>query len=185
MSEAIDFEKETISIADYLDGEPVSLERHEYANGQVFAMAGASEDHETVALNLSAALLMHSKGKGCRVFKGDMKLRLSLNETDLFYYPDIMVTCDPRDSDPIYKKHPKVLVEVMSDYNKDHVEKLFAYQQIETLEEYLIIDQDPAEQKAWLYRRESNWAKEEGAPDGLVTLSTLDFSVPLADLYEV
>tara|TARA_R110002096_G_scaffold100173_5_gene221972 strand:+ start:5406 stop:5963 length:558 start_codon:yes stop_codon:yes gene_type:complete len=185
MSEAVAFQKETISIADYLDGEPFALERHEYANGQVFAMAGASEDHETVAGNLFVHLHLHTKGKGCRVFKGDMKLRLSLNEADLFYYPDIMVTCDPRDTDPIFKKHPKVLIEVMSDYNKDHVEKLFAYQQIETLQEYLIIDQDPTEKKAWLYRRETNWAKEEGAPDGVVSLAPLDFSIPLAELYEV
>ncbi len=185
MSEAIVHEKDYVSLADYLEAEPLALERHEYANGQVLAMAGASENHETVAGNLSAALLLHTKGKGCRTFKGDMKLRLSLHEADLIYYPDIIVTCDPRDTDPIYKKHPIVLIEVMSDYNKDHVEKLFAYQQIETLEEYLIVDQDPENQQAWLYRKETGWKKEEGAPDGRIALNSIRFSIPLAELYEV
>lgn len=172
-----------IRVEDYLAGEEESEIRHEYVGGRVFAMAGASEPHEIVALNLASALLNHVRGRGCRVFKGDMKVRLFLNQQDLFCYPDIMVVCDPADREPSYKKRPKVLVEIMADYKQDHVEKLFAYQQIESLEEYLIVDQNPDQARAWLYRRETGWQQEDGAPDGKLQLGSLGFETALKELY--
>lgn len=174
---------ESVSFLEYLRSEMEAEERHEYISGRLYAMAGATEMHEIVAGNFSAALLCHMRGKKCRVFKGGMKVRLRLNATDLFYYPDALVTCDPGDSEPLYKERPKVIVEVMSDYKADHVEKLFAYQQIESLEEYLVIDQNPKEMRAWLYRKDRNWAVSDGAPAGLVRLESLGFTIPLADLY--
>ena len=170
-------------VKEYLEREQLAEERHEYVNGQVFTMPGASEQHEIVAGNLSAFMLFHLRGKRCRVFKGDMKVRLQLHEKDLFYYPDIMVVCDPEDSEPLFKTRPKVIVDVMTEYKSDHVEKLFAYQQIETLEEYLVIDQDPKRQQAWLYRKDRGWRVSNGAPDGVIQLESLGFSHPLADLY--
>lgn len=172
-----------LSVDDYLDGETLAEERHEYIAGQVYATAGASEDHEVVAGNLFAAILAHLRGQRCRVFKGDMKVRLKLNLQDLFYYPDIMVVRDPGDREPAFKSRPKVIVEVMTDYKSDHVEKLFAYQQIESLEEHLIIGQDAAKPQAWIYRRKNGWQKEEGAPEGVVGLECLGFRSLLADLY--
>ena len=185
MSEAIDYEKDFISVEEYLEGEPLATVRHEYVGGRVIEMAGATEEHETVASNLFVSLYTHLRGRPCRAFKGEMKLRLFLNETELFYYPDILVTCDPRDTEKLFKRYPKALVEVMSNYKSDHVEKLFAYQQIETLEEYLVVDQNPETPQAWIYRKESGWKKENGAPDGVISLQTVDFSIPLADLYVV
>jgi len=172
-----------VPVDDYLEGELRAEERHEYVGGRVVAMAGATEQHETVALNLAAAMLQHLRGKGCRVFKGDMKVRLNLNGMDLFYYPDIMVTCDPEDKQPLYKERPKIIVEVMTEYKSDHVEKLFAYQQIESLEEYLIVNHDPAHPKAWLYRRDREWTVAEGAPEGRIRLETIGFETPLEELY--
>jgi Uma2 family endonuclease len=172
-----------ISVEDYLEGEQIAEERHEYVNGQVFVMAGASEAHEIVAMNLSSAILSHLRGKGWRVFKGGMKVRLHLNEKDLFYYPDIMVVCDPADSEPFYKTRPKLIVEVMTEYKADHVEKLFAYQQIETLEEYLVVDQNPKHQQAWLYRNDRKWSVSNGAPDGTIRLESIDFTHGLKELY--
>jgi Uma2 family endonuclease len=129
-----------LTVEDYLEGEKLSEARHEYFDGRVTAMAGASEDHEQVAMNIAAALHRHFKGKPCRVFKDGMKLRLEVRKKDLFYYPDIMVTCDPKDDNPYFRRHPKLLVEVLSeDENKDLVEKFFAYQRIASLEEYLVI----------------------------------------------
>ena len=69
-----------------------------------------------MAGNLFIAIGSHLRGKRCRVFKGDMKVRLNLNEKDLFYYPDVMVVCDPADSEPYSKTRPKLIVEVMSEY---------------------------------------------------------------------
>jgi len=172
-----------ITVEEYLEGEQITEERHEYVNGQVFVMAGASEAHEIVALNLSSAILTHLRGKRCRVFKGDMKVRLSLHEKDLFYYPDVMVACDPTDSESLYKTRPKLIVEVMSDYKAAHVEKLFAYQQIETLEEYLVVDQDPKHPQAWLYRKDRKWSVSNGAPEGTIHLESIGFTHGLKELY--
>jgi len=183
MSEAIDHLSGCISFREYLDGEAFAEERHEYVDGKVFAMAGASEGHEIVAGSLFASMFMHLKGSPCRAFKGDMKLKVNVQRRELGYYPDIMVTCDPADDHSLFKEKPKVIVEVMSDYKKDHLEKLFAYQQIPTLEQYLVVSQDPAEKKAWLYQRRNDWQQEEGAPDGIITLSSLNFSIGLAELY--
>jgi len=96
-----------------------------------------------------------------------------------------MVVCDHSDRQPLYKEKPKVLVEIMRDYNKDHVEKLFAYQQVPTLAEYLIIDQDPKVAQAWLYRRASGWEKEEAASDGKIQLASLGFETELRPLYSM
>lgn len=184
MSEVARHLTDWISFAQYLEEEGAAEERHEYIDGKVFEMAGATEAHEIVALNIAAAIHQHLKGKPCRVFKGDMKVKISLHRRDLVYYPDVMVTCDPADSHSLYKESPKLLIEVMSDYKSDHVEKLFAYQQISSLEQYLVVSQDPNEKQAWLYQRASGWDQEEGAPDGRIQLCSIDFSFALDDLYE-
>jgi Uma2 family endonuclease len=167
----------------FLEWEEQQDERHEYVNGQVIAMTGASENHETVAGNLFAALHAHLRGKGCKTFKGDMKLRFQAGSVDLSYYPDVMVVCDPADSHTHYKERPKLLAEVMTRFKQDHFEKLFIYQQIESLEEYLIVSQDPAEPRAWVYRRADGWAMPEPIVAGEIELASLDLRIPLADLY--
>jgi Uma2 family endonuclease len=174
---------EFITVEEYLVGEQIAEERHDYVNGQVFVMTGATEAHEIVAGNLFIAIGTHLRGKRCRVFKGDMKVRLGLHGKDFFYYPDVMVACDPTDSEPLYKTRPKLIVEVMSDYKTDHVEKLFAYQQIETLEEYLVVDQDPKHPRAWLYRKDRKWSVSNGAPDGTIQLESIGFTHGLSELY--
>ncbi len=183
MSEAIDHLKEWISFPEYLEREIRMEERHEYVDGKVFAMVGATESHEIVAGNVFADIHRHLKGHPCRVFKGDMKLKIALHRRDLGYYPDIMVTCEENDTDPLFKVSPKLLIEVMSNYRTDHMEKLFAHQQIPSLQDYLVVNQDPDEPKAWLYRRSHQWEQEDGAPDGVIQLRSIDYSIPLKDLY--
>lgn len=183
MSEAIHQMKHWISFREYLGRESTAEERHEYVDGKVFAMAGATEAHEIVAGNLFVAVHQHLRGKPCRVFKGDMKLKIALHRRDLGYYPDIMVTCDPADAEPLFKESPKLLIEVMSNYKTDHMEKLFAYQQIPSLEQYLVVSQDPDERQAWLYQRANAWEQEEGAPGGVIQLGSIEFSLSLNDVY--
>lgn len=183
MSEAHLYTNSLVSFEAYLLGEKAAEERHEFVDGQVIAMAGASESHEIVAGNMFVAIHQHLRGKGCRVFTGDMKLRIDLRRRELSYYPDIMVTCDPADAHALYKESPKVLIEVMSNYKTDHLEKLFVYQQIPSLEQYLVISQDADAHKAWLYQRATQWDQEDGAPDGVIELSALGFSMKLEDAY--
>ena len=90
MTAAIKLHDDHISFENYLEGEKETEERHEYINGDVIAMAGASDDHELVAMNLAAEIHGHLRGKGCRVYKGDMKLRFQADQIDLTYYPDVM-----------------------------------------------------------------------------------------------
>ncbi len=172
-----------MTFEEYLVWEEEQEERHEYVNGQVQAMAGASDSHELVSGNLFATIHGHLRGKGCRVYKGDMKLRYRAGSVDLSYYPDVMVTCDPADSHPNFKERPKFLAEAMTRFKQDHFEKLFIYRQIESLEEYLIVGQNSAEPVAWLYRRETGWAMPEPVASGGIELASLDLRLSLEDLY--
>ncbi len=183
MGEAADYPKNWFPFSEYVKGETVADKRHEYFAGKVFATAGASENHEIVALNLAGAINQHMDGKGYRVFKGDMRLKIALPKRALRYYPDIMVTCDPEDSDQNYKESPELLIEVTSNYKADHMEKLFAYQQIPSLEQNPIIDQDPKVKKASLYQRSQAWDQDDEAPNGVIQPSSIDFTIPLEDLY--
>ncbi len=175
----------TWSLEAYFEREELAETKSEFFNGEIVAMAGANERHEIAAANLLVELIMHlrSKGKDCRAFKGDMKLKLSLQHADLVYYPDIMVVCDPEDSAPNYKERPTLLIEVMSDYRRDHIEKLFSYQQIDSLEEYAVVDPNPKTPRVWLYRRENNWNQQTILPPDPVRFASIDFESPLDNIY--
>lgn len=183
MSAALDRRKNFISFEEYVLGEEMADERHEYINGQVVEMTGASDNHELVAMNIAGTIHAYLRGRGCRVYKGDMKLRFKAGSVDLGYYPDVMVVCDPEDSNSHYKKSPKLLVEVMSRFNPDHFEKLFIYKRLPSLEEYLVLDQDPDEPRAWLSSRQTGWEMPEPVTDGELELASIGLKLSLADLY--
>ena len=126
---------------EYLHLEAQSPVKHEYIDGQIYAMAGASDPHVTIAGNLFALLRSHVRGSGCRVYISDMKARIeALNR---FYYPDVLVTCDPRDLEtPTYKRFPTLIVEVLSDSTEafDRGDKFADYQNLESLREYVLIN---------------------------------------------
>ncbi len=118
--------------------------RHEYLGGEVYAIAGASEEHNVVSMNLGTLLHFHLRGRRgcpCRTFMTDMKVRLEIVGDEVLYYPDLMVTCDPRDTDRYFKRYPSVLVEVLSADTErtDRREKLLSYLRIETLETYILV----------------------------------------------
>ena len=127
---------------DYLDVENHSEAKHEFVHGVIHAMAGTSERHNTLAGNLFAACHAARHSSGCRPFMGDMPLRLDGGER--YYYPDVMLVCNPQDTDPMFKSLPCLLAEVSSPSTEgiDRREKRAAYLKIPTLREYLIISQD-------------------------------------------
>src|SRR5216110_2918353 len=88
-----------LSVEEYFAAEERSEIRHEYIGGALYAMAGASDEHIAICMNLAFALRGHLQGSACRVQMSESKLRLRIAEEDIFYYPDIMVICDPRDKD--------------------------------------------------------------------------------------
>ncbi|NJR70315.1 MAG: Uma2 family endonuclease [Synechococcales cyanobacterium CRU_2_2] len=124
----------------YLTLETQSDVKHEYYDGEIFAMAGATDSHVTVAGNIFAMMLTHLRGSGCRVYISDMKARIE--RRDRFFYPDVMVTCESKDAEtPLYKSFPKLIIEVLSDSTEayDRGDKFADYQTLDSLEEYVLI----------------------------------------------
>jgi Uma2 family endonuclease len=132
-----------ISPEDYLEGERMSPIKHEYRRGYVHPMVGANKPHVILVGNLSSCLGNHLADRPCVVMTSDMKVRLE--EADCYYYPDVLVTCDPKDlvgtEDYIYS--PKLLIEVLSKSTSkfDRGEKFTDYQTCKSLEEYVLVSQ--------------------------------------------
>jgi len=110
-----------------LPGRELSADvRHEYVGGRVFVMAGASADHNRIAGNIFRALGNHLEGHPCEAFSNDMKIR---THREVFYYPDVMVCCDPADNARYYRERPRYVFEVLSEETRrtDEREKSLAY----------------------------------------------------------
>lgn len=174
-----------LTVEDYLEGEQYSEVRHEFIGGVVYAMAGGSGEHNAICLNLATVLHPHLRAKACRLFMADVKVRLRIADDDLFYYPDLMIACDPRDTDRYFKRFPRVLIEVLSETTErtDRREKFLSYTQIETLEEYVLVAQDRME--VTLFRRVNQWHPQILTKAELsLQLASIDFAMPLVGIYE-
>lgn len=171
---------------EYLQMEDASNIKHEYIDGQVYAMAGASDPHVTIAGNLFALLRSHVRGSGCRVYIADMKARIeSLNR---FYYPDVMVTCDPRDQETsTYKRFPSLIVEVLSDSTEafDRGDKFVDYQELESLREYVLINTKRQRVECFRRTEQGLWVLQSYTPQqASFRLDSVDFEGTLLSLYE-
>jgi Uma2 family endonuclease len=174
---------ERISPELYLEGEESALQRHEYIDGQIRAMAGASTVHEKVAGYLFYLIYGRTMGGKCQTFKGDMKLRIEGDPLEVFYYPDLMVTCQPSDDHAFYKRFPKLLIEVVSnDRSRDFLEKQAAYTAIASLEEYVIVDPHPDHAKVHVYRRRLGWRPPEVYAAGSFRLESIDLELTVEDI---
>lgn len=133
--------KTKISVKDYLEGEKVSQIKHEYIDGEVYTMAGASDKHHRISLNLAKKLDDYLEDSDCEAFMVDMKLKADENT---FYYPDVFVACDENPESAFYREYPVLIIEVLSPSTRqtDRREKLRIYQQIPSVQEYVIIEQD-------------------------------------------
>ncbi len=173
-----------ISVDDYLSGELISEIRHEYVGGEVYAMAGASHVHNIIALNLAAALHQHLEGSPCAPYVSDMKVKVKSAREELFYYPDVMVACDPSDNARLWREKPILIVEVSSPETSriDAREKNWAYQTIPSLEVYVMISQ--SECAVTLYRRATGWMPEVITdPAGALEVAPLKFTLPFPKLF--
>jgi Uma2 family endonuclease len=170
------------SVEDYLRAEEASPIKHEYVAGQIYAFAGATEDHNRIAMNI-AALLWNAAGDGpCRVVGSDMRLRIG---EDAVYYPDVQVVCDPTDTEPMYKTSPCVVVEVLSPSTQsiDLREKLIAYRRIESLRAYVIVYRD--EIRVLRHFRDDDGARwdAEVIGHGSIPFPCPDVELTLAEIY--
>lgn len=117
--------------------------RQEYVNGLIYAMAGASRDHNRVVRRLMRLLNDHLEGTPCEPFQSDMKVKVQRANDVRFYYPDIHVTCEP-ETDCYYNEQPCLIVEMLPDFTQriDRIEKRLAYQMLESLQEYVLLAQN-------------------------------------------
>jgi Uma2 family endonuclease len=172
-----------LNVEEYLAGEEHSEVRHEYIAGLVFAMAGGSGSHNLISGAFYSALRQFLKGGKCRVYMADVKLHVA--EQDAFYYPDVMVSCDSRDTQPYFCRYPKVVIEVLSDATErtDRTEKFWNYCQIETLEEYVLVSQK--EMHATVFIRAQNWRPMVySKPDETVLAPSLGFQIGMREIYD-
>jgi Uma2 family endonuclease len=156
-------------------------------------MAGGTDAHVTLALNLWAMLRSHLRNRGCRAYALDMKARIEV--LNRYYYPDVMVTCDDRDlTSNTFKRHPCLIVEVLSDSTEafDRGDKFTDYRHLESLQEYVLISQTRPQVEVFRRNAEGLWVLhpygEGDAPKERlrqrVSLASVGWEGAIADLYE-
>jgi Uma2 family endonuclease len=174
-----------LSPKDYLEAEKTSQIKHEYIDGQVYAMAGASDAHVTITGNLFVLLRNHLRGSGCRVYMADMKA--SIEALNRYYYPDIIVTCDLRDRESDYfKSYPCLVIEVLSDRTEafDRGKKFSDYRHLDSLQEYVLISQDTMNVECFRRNEKGRWELYPYEQEQEIHLASIDFYCPIAAIYE-
>lgn len=182
-------QRSVYSISDYLRRERESLDRHEYRDGDILPMPSGSADHSLIVANVIGEVGNHLKGKPCRVY--DSNLRVRIPRTVLYTYPDASIICGPRETDPNDPTgetvtNPKVVIEVLSPNTEayDRGEKFSRYRQLDSLQEYILISQDTPGIESFLRQPEGTWILTPTS--GLETsarLQSLGIELSLAEVY--
>ncbi len=175
--------RRAMSVEEYRRLEADSPTKHEYVQGVVRALAGASDRHNRLAGRIYAALLPAAEARGCEVYISDLRVVVRGVEGELHYYPDVMVVCE-EDPHPYEKTRPCVLVEVLSPSTRvvDLGEKRVAYGSLQSLRAYLVLDQD----RPWVagyYRTEEGYEERVWEGAGQVTVPCVDVTLDLQRLY--
>jgi len=180
--------RQRYSFAEYLELEEISAVKHEFIDGHVWAMAGGSPAHAAIAVNLSSSLREQLRGRPCRVFSSDLRIRVLA--TGLGTYPDVTVVCGPLQTDPADARghtvvNPRVVVEVSSPPTEeyDRGEKLAQYKRVAGLEEIVLVAHDARRLEIW--RRDGDvWSLELARDGETAELRSLGCTLALADVYE-
>ncbi len=175
-----------ISIRDYLTGEQSAKRKHEFVDGVVYAMVGATNAHNRIATNATGILHSQLRGRPCQVFNSDTKIRVRQSRGTRFYYPDLSVSCRPNPSTDTFQDAPIMIVEVLSESTRrvDEREKMEAYLSIDSLCIYILVEQSTA--AAQLYRRvEDGFARESYVGlDTIIPIPEIDCQMSLAEVYD-
>ena len=178
------------SVENYLDFERIQVERHEFLDGSVYAMAGESPNHSTICFNLNTIVGLQLRGKSCRGFSPNMKI--ATNEKGLYSYPDLAVVCGQPtfyDGKKDVITNPTVIVEVLSPSTEhyDRGEKFLRYtNQIETLQTYILISQDKPFIEVYSRQLNSGWERKEFAGlEALMKIDSIECEIALDELYDL
>jgi len=172
---------------EYLAWDELQPGRHEYVGGEVYSMVGARLTHNTISGNAYIWLRQALKGTPCRVYSLDAKLRLQ--DSDDHVYPDVMVTCDPRDlpgEEDRFIRHPWLVVEVLSDSTAAHDrgQKFELYRGIDTLTHYLLVEQDRPHADLFFKNPLGQWVLQPLAPGDSMQIAQLGAPWPLQSLFD-
>lgn len=174
-----------MTVDEYLEWEARQEMRHEYVNGEIFAMTGGSIAHNDIALNLYRALYPHLRPRGCRINVSDVKLQLS--SSSAYFYPDAIVSCDPQDlNSRKFIQHPKLIVEVLSPSTaaSDRSDKFIYYRTIPTLQEYVLIESEKIAVERYRRGEGRMWLYYPYTAGDIITLESIEFEFPIELLYE-
>lgn len=170
---------------EYLAFEEQSPYRHEYVNGAVYAMSGASLAHNRIAQKLVVALGTHLKGGPCEPFFLEAKLEIRAGRDRVMYYPDAMVSCRPEDRTDQIVRNPKLVVEILSKSTQhiDRREKAMTYQRVEAIEEYVLIAQN--QPRVIVHRRAESWRPMlYSTLETRVEFCSIGLQMAMAQIYE-
>lgn len=169
---------------EFLAFEAETVGKHEFTGGCIYAMGGASDRHNIVSVNFLAAFHAHLRGGPCRPYGSDMALHVHREDDDKLYYPDVAVYCEPADNNCLYREHPVLIVEVASPSTErmDRSEKFDAYREIDTLEEYALVQSDSP--RIELFRRADDWQRTVTRIRDDARFDSIDLTIPMRTLYE-
>jgi Uma2 family endonuclease len=185
---AIAYSNKKYSIEEYLEMEEASQEKHEYYQGEIFAMSGPKVPHNIIAGNIYFGLRQQLKGKSCQPFTSDQRIHVEKNT--LFTYPDISVVCgeiETRNNDDWNILNPIVLIEVLSPSTKnyDRGQKFKLYRDIPSLKEYILIDSESINIEAFYINEHGNWELVEfKSMEGILSMKSIQVSLELSAIYE-
>jgi Uma2 family endonuclease len=175
--------KTKTSVEDYLESEKFSPVKREFVEGEIYAMAGTSDNHNLIAGEIYATLVNHLRKSPCQPFFGDIKVQVTKN---VYYYPDVLVSCEENPANSYFRNQPILIVEVTSPSTKhiDRREKLLFYQQMPSVMEYAVIDQH--KMNVEVHRRQPNgsWITYYfNEPSETVEFASVELSLPLPEIY--
>lgn len=180
--------KTKLTPAEYLEFERKSEERHEYLNGEIFAMSGAKRNHNVIAWNIGGELRQKLKGKNCEAYPADM--RVFIPETGLYTYPDLVIVCGaPQFQDDVFDTllNPVLIIEVLSDSTEsyDRGKKFQHYRSTESLQEYVLIAQDEARIEKYVRSGDGFWFFTEAVGlDSEIEFSSIECRIALGEVYD-
>ena len=185
---AVAYGNKKFTVAEYLEIEEAAIEKHEYYQGEIFAMSGPKVPHNIIAGNTFGSLSNKLKGKSCRPFNSDQRIHIEKNT--LFTYPDISIICgevQTLNNDDWNILNPTVIIEVLSPSTKnyDRGEKFKLYRDIATLKEYILIDSESVNIEVFYINKEGNWElKEYKNISEILSLQAVQTSLELKEIYE-
>ncbi len=176
--------KHTVLTAEqYLMDELERPEKYEFVNGVVYPMGGASAHHGLIATNF-AILIGSQLPDNCQLFIADMKVQIETKETQCYYYPDVVVSCDQQDRADYFRKAPKLIIEILSPSTErvDRTAKLAHYKLIPSVEEIVLVAQN--QPRVEIYRRAKDWQQEVFLGEDSFTLASVSLDFEMADVYK-